>query len=270
MDAGNGSNKEAGNEAAGMQERKHVEQTEWMQGGTVVNGAIVTGIIGAMEQEVERIRPELEGAETRVLAGIRFDTGTWNGKPVVLCRSGVGKVNAAVCTQMLIDRFGAGRILFTGVAGAADPDLDIGDLVISSECVQHDMDVRPLGYRLGEIPFAERSVFPADRALIDLAADISRGLFDCRVVVGRVMSGDQFIADKAKVKELREALGGACLEMEGAAVAQVCDMNAVPWVVIRSMSDKADGSAHVNFAEFAGMAAERSYRLVSAMVERLP
>lgn len=234
-----------------------------------VSGETVIGIIGAMEQEVERIRPELQEAKTQVVAGIRFDAGKWHGKPVVVCRSGVGKVNAAVCTQMLIGRFGAGRILFTGVAGAADPELDIGDLVISSECVQHDMDVRPLGFRLGEIPYAERSVFPADRALIDLALAVSRELFDCRVVVGRVLSGDQFIADRAKVKELHEALGGSCIEMEGAAVAQVCDMNGVPFVVIRSMSDKADGSAHVNFAEFAGMAAERSHRLVSAMVERL-
>jgi adenosylhomocysteine nucleosidase len=233
-------------------------------------GATITGIIGAMEQEVDRIRPELTETETRVIAGIRFDTGNWHGKPVVLCRSGVGKVNAAVCTQMLIDRFGAGRVLFTGVAGATDPGLEIGDLVISSDCVQHDMDVRPLGFERGVIPYADQSVFPADPELVQLAGEISRQLFDCKVKIGRVMSGDQFIADKEKVRELHEAFGGACIEMEGAAVAQVCAMNGVPYVVIRSMSDKADGSAHVNFPEFVGMAAERSYRLTSAMVQRLP
>lgn len=231
---------------------------------------IVTGIIGAMEEEVERIRPELERTATREMAGIRFDAGWWHGKPVVVCRSGVGKVNAAVCTQLLIDRFAVGRVLFTGVAGAADPGLDIGDLVISSDCVQHDMDVRPLGFERGVIPYAPQSAFPADRELIERARDISRDLFDCKVVVGRVMSGDQFIADRAKVAELYAAFGGACLEMEGAAVAQVCAMNRVPYVVIRSMSDKADGSASVNFAAFVGMAAERSYRLTSQMVKQLP
>lgn len=226
----------------------------------------VIGIIGAMEEEVDGIRTELADPETRTIAGIRFDTGIWHGKKVVVCRSGVGKVNAAVCTQLLIDRFGAGHVLFTGVAGAADPALEIGDLVISTDCMHHDMDASPLGYRRGEIPFAAQSAFPADRQLVELAGEISRKLFDCRVVTGRVLSGDQFIADKEKVRDLHETFGGACLEMEGAAVAQVCALNGVPFVIIRSMSDKADGSADVNFAEFTRMAADRSVRLVSGMV----
>lgn len=229
----------------------------------------ITGIIGAMEEEVERIRGELAEMETKHFAGIRFDAGRWHGKPVVLCRSGVGKVNAAVCTQMLIDRFGADRILFTGVAGAVDPSLDIGDLVISTECLHHDMDVTPLGFEPGVIPYAPQSVFPADPGLVGLAENMSRHLFDCRVMKGRVLSGDQFVADKHRVRELYELFRGACLEMEGAAVAQVCAMNGIPYVVIRSMSDKADGSADVNFAEFAAMAVERSYLLTSAMVKEL-
>lgn len=230
----------------------------------------ITGIIGAMEEEVDWIRPEMTEAETVTHAGIAFVAGRWQGKRVVLCRSGVGKVNAAVCSQVLIDRFGVSRILFTGVAGAADPQLDIGDLVISTECVQHDMDVRPLGYERGVIPFASQSVFPADPRLVELAESVSRERLTCRVLKGRVLSGDQFVADKATVKELHETLQGACIEMEGAAVAQVCAMYGVPYVVIRSMSDKADGSADVNFTAFVRMAAERSYRIVSGMIARLP
>jgi adenosylhomocysteine nucleosidase len=227
------------------------------------------GLIGAMAEEIERLEERLERQSETTVAGIRFQQGTFGGQPVVLCRSGVGKVNAAACTQLLIDRFGVDAVIFTGVAGALDPSLEIGDIVISRDCQQHDMDASPLGFVRGTIPFAEVSVFPADPALVKLAAEASELAAEGRVIQGRVLSGDQFIADRDTVRLLHEQFGGACVEMEGAAVAQVCAMNGVPYVVIRSMSDKADGSAHVNFPEFAVMAADRSFRIVERMIHSL-
>ena len=229
----------------------------------------ITGIIGAMEEEIALIRNDLLHSTEKVHAGITYYQGELFGVPVVLCKSGVGKVNAAVCTQVLIDQFEVSQILFTGVAGAVDPSLDIGDIVISTECLQHDMDVQALGFARGIIPFAESSIFPADAQLIELASKSSELLFDRKVLKGRVLSGDQFVADKAIVKALYAEFQGACLEMEGAAVAQVCFMNRIPYVVIRSMSDKADGSADVNFVEFTRLASERSYQLIAYMVKAL-
>lgn len=227
------------------------------------------GIIGAMDEEIELYRRELRDAASEIRAGIVFYRGAYHGRPVVLCKSGVGKVNAAMCTQVLIDRFGAGPILFTGVAGAVDPALEIGDVVISSSCLQHDVDVSPLGFPRGTIPYQEASEWVADAELVRLAEQAGRKTFPGRCRIGKVLSGDQFVADREQVRRLHEQFGGACAEMEGAAVAQVCAANGVPFVVIRSMSDKADGSADVNFAEFAVLAAGRSYAIVDEMVKQL-
>ncbi|WP_135547476.1 5'-methylthioadenosine/adenosylhomocysteine nucleosidase [Paenibacillus cymbidii] len=226
------------------------------------------GIIGAMAEEVELLHAHMKQERTTQRAGIVYVEGTFQSRSVVVCKSGVGKVNAAVCTQVLIDRFGADAVVFTGVAGALDPALEIGDIVVSSSCLQHDMDVTALGFPLGAIPYQDVSDFPADPQLTDLArrcAEQATG----RVVVGRVLSGDQFVADRDKVAKLHLELGGVCTEMEGAAVAQVCAMNGVPYVVIRSMSDKADGSASVNFATFARESADRSYAIVSGMLQAM-
>lgn len=227
------------------------------------------GLIGAMAEEVELILRHMDGKSEITKAGIRFTEGTFCGRRVVVVKSGVGKVNAAVCTQILIDRFGVDAVIFTGVAGALDPELEIGDIVISSECMHHDMDVTALGFPLGTIPYESVSVFPSDPRLARLALEASGELYPGRTRQGRVLSGDQFIADRERVKQLHEQLQGACTEMEGAAVAQVCTMNGVPHVIIRSMSDKADGSAHVNFEQFTVQASERSYRIVERMLRKL-
>jgi len=227
------------------------------------------GIIGAMQEEIELLLAGMEGTTSVRHAGITYHNGTFRGRKIVVTRSGVGKVNAAVCTQVLIDRFGADAILFTGVAGAVDPDLDIGDIVISSSSVQHDVDVTALGFARGTIPYQEVSEFPADARLVELAEEAGRRTFPGRCRTGKVLSGDQFIADRSAVQALYEQFGGACTEMEGASVAQVCFMNDVPHVIIRSMSDKADGSAHANFAEFTVEAANRSFALVDEIVKAL-
>lgn len=227
------------------------------------------GIIGAMQEEVDLLLSGLCDAVEMNRSGIRFHTGTLRGKPVVICKCGVGKVNAAVYTQVLIDRFNANKVIFTGVAGALDPELNIGDIVISTSCQQHDMDVTPLGFARGVIPFQEVSDWPADAELVAIAAEAGELAAPGRCKKGKILSGDQFIADRDKVRELHETFGGACTEMEGAAVAQACAMNEVPYVVIRSMSDKADGSASVNFAEFTVEASNRSYAIVNEMLRRL-
>lgn len=227
------------------------------------------GIIGAMKEEIELLDKHMEGKETRRKAGIDFILGRLHGKSVVVCKSGVGKVNAAVTTQLLIDTFGAEAVIFTGVAGALDPELEVGDIVVSEDCIQHDVDVTALGYPVGTIPFQETSVFKAEPELVRLGLRAGQKLFQGRVRSGRVLSGDQFIADKTRVAGLRDTLQGACTEMEGAAVAQVCHMNGIPYVVIRSMSDKADGSAHVSFAEFTVMAANHSYHIVEEMIKSI-
>ncbi len=227
------------------------------------------GVIGAMQEEVELLQKRLQEAEVQHHAGMTFYKGLLHGHRVVCVKSGVGKVNAALCTQALIDRFGAEAILFTGVAGALDPSLEIGDIVVSSSSMQHDMDATPLGFPRGAIPYQEVYDFPADPSLMRLAEQACERVFPGRSRIGKVLSGDQFIADRDAVKWMHEELHGFCVEMEGAAVAQVCHMYGIPHVIIRSMSDRADGSAHVNFEEFKIEAAEKSIAIVNDMIQNL-
>lgn len=228
----------------------------------------IIGLIGAMDEEIKLLLERMENKETKVKAGIHYYIGNILGKSVVLCKSGVGKVNAAVTTQILMDFFGVSRVLFTGVAGAVHPELNIGDIVISSTCVQHDMDATALGFSKGEIPYQDNSVFQADPSLVLLAERACNELGQ-KYLVGKVLSGDQFISNAEIVAKLREELDGACVEMEGAAVAQVCVMNATPFVIIRSMSDKSDGSAIVSFKEFTVEASGRSHSILEYMLQHL-
>lgn len=226
------------------------------------------GIIGAMLEEIELLHQNVQQVEEVRKAGVSYYSGTLYDIEVIYCKSGVGKVNAAICTQVLLS-FGVDAVWFTGVAGALDPSLDVGDIVISSSALQHDMDVSALGFAKGVIPFQEVSDFPADAALVELAKQAGEALFPNRTLVGKIVSGDQFIASVDKVKELHEQFGGACAEMEGSAVAQVCAANGVPFVIIRSMSDKADGSADVTYQEFVVTAANHSYAIIDHMISQL-
>ncbi|MBY0011012.1 5'-methylthioadenosine/adenosylhomocysteine nucleosidase [Paenibacillus typhae] len=226
----------------------------------------IIGLIGAMDEEIELLLSSMENKQTAVKAGVTYYSGDVFGRKAVLCKSGVGKVNAAVTTQILLDTFGVSKVLFTGVAGAVHPLLDIGDIVISSACIQHDMDVTALGYPKGVIPYQEVSVFTADENLVKLAEQACKELKQ-HFVTGIVLSGDQFIASSEAVEALYRELNGACAEMEGAAVAQVCYMNEAPFVIIRSMSDKADGSAHVSYNEFTVTAARSSHAILEYMLK---
>jgi adenosylhomocysteine nucleosidase len=199
-----------------------------------------------------------------------FHLGELYGKHVVVATCGVGKVNAAICTQIMITEFNAERVINTGVSGAIYHELEVGDTVISTDCIQHDFDCTTFGYAHGTIPRMEESIFKADEKLIDLAFDVSQKVVPThKVFKGRIVSGDQFIASAVQKTFIEDTFSAYTTEMEGASIAHVCHLNKVPFVVIRAMSDKADGSAHVNFDEFVKLAAENSSRIVLGMLARL-
>jgi adenosylhomocysteine nucleosidase len=228
----------------------------------------LVGIIGAMEEEVLSLKELMNLKEVRSIATLDFYVGCLNCSNVVLVRGGIGKVNAAICTQILIDCFHVDTIINTGVAGALSSDLNIGDVVISSDAVQHDFDARSFGYKLGEIPRMNNSFFKADDKLVNIALKASEKLSQStNVFVKRIVSGDQFIADPIRKTQIVDNFEGFCTEMEGGAIAHVCYLNKVPFVIIRSISDKADDSAEVNFAEFTKLAAANSCKMIENMLD---
>ena len=224
------------------------------------------GIIGAMDEEVLEIKNALKDVTVETAAGMDFYRGKINEKEVVVVRSGIGKVNAAVCSQILVDKFGAEAIVNTGIAGSLKAEIDIGDIVLSSDSVKHDMDATGLGYPIGQIPRMETFAFPADQKLLKLAEKCCNQVNpDIKTFVGRVVSGDQFISDKEKKQQLIDNFDGFCTEMEGAAIAQVCYLNHIGCLIIRAISDKADDSATVDYPAFEAKAIEHSVKLLLAM-----
>lgn len=227
------------------------------------------GIIGAMEIEVNRIKEQMEDVSVTDKAGMSFFEGKWNGNDVVVVRSGIGKVNAAVCAQILADTFHAEAIINTGIAGSLKNEINIGDIVLSTDAIQHDMDAQGFGYAPGVIPQMEVSDFQADEKLIELAKKCCAEVCpDIQVFTGRVVSGDQFISDKKKKEWLSSQFEGLCAEMEGAAIAQAAYLNHVPFLIIRAISDKADDSATMDYPEFEAMAAENSVKLLADIVRQ--
>ncbi len=227
------------------------------------------GIIGAMEIEVNRIKEQMEDVSVTDKAGMSFFEGKWNGNDVVVVRSGIGKVNAAVCAQILADTFHVDAIINTGIAGSLKNEINIGDIVLSTDAIQHDMDAQGFGYAPGVIPQMEVSDFQADEKLIELAKKCCAEVCpDIQVFTGRVVSGDQFISDKKKKEWLSSQFEGLCAEMEGAAIAQAAYLNHVPFLIIRAISDKADDSATMDYPEFEAMAAENSVKLLADIVRQ--
>ena len=227
----------------------------------------VTGVIGAMDEEVSLLINDLSHDKVKTIAGMEFHQGKFDGKETVVVKSGVGKVNAAACAQILIDVFHVDQIINTGVAGSVDPSLSIGDIVISTEAVQHDVDVTPFGYEPGVIPDLPESVFHASTDLVKSAtAAVSAVAPEVKFLEGRVVSGDQFIASSEKKKELLDTFKAACCEMEGAAIAQVCVLNKTPFVILRAISDGADDSGNVTYEQFEHEAAQRCAAITEYMI----
>lgn len=225
------------------------------------------GIIGAMELEVEALKAKMTISRREEKASMEFLEGSLNGTEVVIVRSGIGKVNAALCTQILCDLFAVSHIINTGVAGSLKNEIDIGDIVVSTDALHHDVDVRVFGYPLGEVPQVGCLAFPADEELGKLAVSSCREVNpDIHVFQGRVVSGDQFISDKTVKDTIIKNFQGLCVEMEGASIAHAAYLNHVPFVVIRAISDKADDSAEMDYPAFEKAAAAHSAALVEHML----
>lgn len=228
------------------------------------------GIIGAMDIEVKELREMMKNPQVQSVAGMNFYQGTIQGKEVVVVRSGIGKVNAGICSQILVDRYHVEGIINTGIAGSLKNEINIGDIVLATVAVQHDVDATGFGYPLGEIPQMGIKEFPADEKLRELAATCSKKANpDIQVFFGRVASGDQFISNKDKKNWISENFDAYCTEMEGAAIAQAAYLNQVPYLIVRAISDKADDSANMDYGEFEAKAAENSVRLMVAMLEAM-
>lgn len=228
------------------------------------------GIIGAMEEEVSVLNSMIENKKTINIAGLEFNEGTIYKKDVVVVECGIAKVNAAMCTQILISEFNVDAVINTGVAGALHKGLNINDVVISTDAIQYDVDASPMGDPVGTIPRMKTSTFIADKRLIDLAYEAFREEdTEYKAYKGRVVTGDKFVADNETKNILREKFKGYCCEMEGGAIAHVAYCNNIPFVIIRAISDKADSSADTSYEEFVTKAAITSKDMVLGILKRI-
>ncbi len=217
---------------------------------------IKLGIIGAMEQEVESLVGMLECPVSAQRAGSMFHEGTLDSVDVVIVQCGIGKVNAALCVQILCDCYGVTHVVNTGIAGSLCAELDIGDLVISTDAMYHDVDCTAFGYPMGKVP-GMPDAYAADEKLIGYALAAAEKVNPGHTKTGRIASGDQFVCEKKLKAHIIDVTGALCTEMEGTAIAQAAYRNGVPFVIIRAISDKADDSAEMDYPSFERIAAHR-------------
>jgi adenosylhomocysteine nucleosidase len=227
------------------------------------------GIIGAMQQEVETLLGVLENCKTENRGGCTFYAGQLEGLDVVIVQCGVGKVNAAMCAQILCDRYEVTHIVNTGIAGSLCADLDIGDLVVSRDAMYHDFDCVHFGYEMGKVPGMDTVAFPADERLIRFAFAAAEEVNPGHTKIGRVASGDLFVAEKNAKNAIIEKTGALCTEMEGAAIAHAAYKNGVPFVILRAISDKADDSAEMDYPTFENIAAHRCASVTQMLAKQL-
>lgn len=234
------------------------------------------GIIGAMDAEVAILLKCMQesgsGVEQTVFGGITFNEGQINGKTVVVAKSGIGKVNAALCAEQLILRFGVNAVINTGIAGALGGDLRIFDMAVSTDAVYHDMDAVYFGYKPTEIPQMKCSAFPADRELIDLAKAAFKTMYndsERKIVEGRIATGDQFISSKESKAHIKELCNPICVEMEGAAIAHACYLSGIPYVILRCISDMADDTVEQTYSFNENTAAEMSAKVVLEVIKNV-
>jgi len=216
-----------------------------------------------MDEEIEIFKPKMDVISVKRIVEMEFIVGKLFGANVVVVRCGIGKVNAAICVQVLSDLFGVDYVINTGVAGGIEPTLSVCDIVISKDVVQHDFDATIFGYDPGIIPRMPASYFEADDMLVKLAAEACAKVApERKTLVGRIASGDLFVAQKEDRERLVKHFGAYCTEMEGAAIGHACYLNKIPFVVIRSMSDTADHDAKDDFKTNAEIAAKQSGAIV--------
>lgn len=230
---------------------------------------IKLGIIGAMEEEVETLLAQMENKTAETVAGSTFCEGKLSGLNVVVVQCGIGKVNAALCAQILCTKYGVTHIVNTGIAGSLCADLDIGDLVVSNDAMYHDFDCVHFGYPHGKVPGMDVVSFPADENMMNLAYDAANRIHPGHVTVGRIASGDQFVAEQTLKNKIIMNTQAFCTEMEGTAIAQTAYRNSVPFVIIRAISDKADNSAEMDYPTFEKQAAHRCAAVTIALAASL-
>ena len=227
------------------------------------------GIIGAMSIEVENLKKAMTDLKITEKAGMEFYEGKLENLPAVVVQCGVGKVNAALCVQVLCDLFNVTHVVNTGVAGSLCNDLDIGDFVVSDDAMYHDFDCAPINpnYAVGQVPGLPVRTFKADDLLIKMAFEAAQTVSKAKI--GRVASGDQFVCDKNKKNKIIADTNALCTEMEGAAIAHAAWRNGVPFVILRAISDKADDSAEMDYPTFELIAAQRSTTVTQTMAKKL-
>lgn len=227
------------------------------------------GIIGAMSEEIETLLEQLECSSAQNHAGSIYHEGVLEGLPVVVVQCGVGKVNAAMCAQVLCSVYGVTHLVNTGIAGSLCVDLDIGDLVVSTDAMYHDFDCHAFGYPMGKVPGMDVVAFPADEKMADFAFAAAESVNPGHTKMGRVASGDQFVCEKALKEHIIDITGALCTEMEGAAIAQVAYRNGIPFVILRAISDKADDSAEMDYPTFERIAAHRCAEVTKQLARKL-
>ncbi len=227
------------------------------------------GVIGAMQVEVEALVQKLEGKCEHHRNWITYYEGKLEGLDAVIVQCGVGKVNAAMCAQSLIDCFGVTHLVNTGIAGSLSAGLDIGDLVVSQDAMYHDFDCVHFGYEMGRVPGLDVVAFPGDAVMISLAQAAAEEVHPGHVKLGRIASGDLFVAEKAAKAAIIAKTGALCTEMEGAAIAQTAYRNGIPFVILRAISDKADDSAEMDYPTFEAIAANRCASVTQILAKKL-
>lgn len=227
------------------------------------------GIIGAMDVEVATLKEKMEAVTVAVHAGSAYYEGRLEGCPAVVVQCGVGKINAAICAQILINLYNVTHIVNTGIAGSLCADLDIGDLVISRDAIHHDFDLRFWGRPVGQVPGMDVIAFPADEMLKNAAFAAAEAENPGHTRFGRVASGDQFICSKEQKDTIIANTGATCAEMEGASIAHTAYRNGIPFVIIRAISDKADDSAEMDYPTFEAIAAHRCANVTRGLAKAL-
>ncbi|ACD51916.1 5'-methylthioadenosine/adenosylhomocysteine nucleosidase [Clostridium botulinum] len=227
------------------------------------------GIIAAMAEELEILLKDLNLEEKKEKANMVFHKGTINNKNVVAVVCGIGKVNSAVCTQILISEYNVDKVVNVGVAGGIGKDIYPGDIVVAENLVQHDMDTSAFGDKIGQIPRLDTFDFKCDKDMVAAAKKSCEEISELNSFTGRIVSGDQFVANLEKIQWLEKEFGAISCEMEGASIAQVCYLNSIPFVVIRSISDNANNGAHMDYEKFTPIAVKNSTNILKNMLEKL-
>lgn len=227
------------------------------------------GIICAMQIEADGILALAQNTREETINDLRFISGTLNGKEIVTVVCGVGKVNAAMCAVTLINRYAPELVINSGVAGALSPLVSIGDLVIATKTVEHDMNTTALGDKQGEISFPDGKVtyFVCDKNASSLLAECARELPETKTAQGIIASGDIFVSDRRKRLLINDRFGAVACEMEGAAIGHVCHCCRVPYAVLRAISDDMDENKGVDFERFCALAAEKTVAVIDAFTK---